>query len=299
MFREQRRQELMITQLERRDVMSRISITQREMNLCLARSAETETDEFDYNVSHILIGFSPDAAPAAIRLAEDRINELRAELDSGADFAQLALAYSESQTALEGGSLGWRKGSELPTIFSDTVIRMQPTDYSQPIRTGSGFHLVRLNDMRGAEPVVVDQIRVRHILISPNEILDDDATMQKLIGIRNQILAGDDFATVAESISEDTQSAAEGGDLGWAEGDAYVGPFTAIIESLPIGELSEPFRTEFGWHIAEVIDRRAYDTTDDLKELSCQREIGNSKVEEERELWLRRIRDQAFISIKL
>jgi peptidyl-prolyl cis-trans isomerase SurA len=176
---------------------------------------------------------------------------------------------------------------------------MQPTDYSQPIRTGSGFHLVRLNDMRGAEPVVVDQIRVRHILISPNEILDDDATMQKLIGIRNQILAGDDFATVAESISEDTQSAAEGGDLGWAEGDAYVGPFTAIIESLPIGELSEPFRTEFGWHIAEVIDRRAYDTTDDLKELSCQREIGNSKVEEERELWLRRIRDQAFISIKL
>jgi peptidyl-prolyl cis-trans isomerase SurA len=153
--------------------------------------------------------------------------------------------------------------------------------------------------MRGAERVVVDQVRARHVLLSPNEILDDDATMQKLIGIRNQILAGDDFAAVASAVSEDTGSAANGGDLGWTETDAYVDEFREKLESLEPGVVSAPFRTQFGWHIVEVLERRAYDMTDDLKEERCRREIGNGKVEQERDLWTRRLRDEAFVEYKL
>lgn len=298
-FREEQRKELIISQLERRDVYQRISITPREIAQCLARSETTQTNDFDYNVSHILIGFATNALPEEIADAEERIDDIKSQLDAGADFAQLALSYSESQTALQGGSLGWRKGSELPTIFSDIVVRMTPGQISEPIRTSSGFHLVKLNDMRGAERVVVDQVRARHILLAPNEILDDDATRQKLIGIRNQILSGDDFATIAESVSEDALSAAEGGDLGWTEPDAYVDEFKDMLASLEIGELSQPFRSQFGWHIIEVLDRRTYDTTDDLKEQNCRQEVGNSKVEQERDNWLRRIRDQAFVESKL
>lgn len=298
-FRQQQRRDLLINQLERVDVIGRISITQRELDLCLERLEETQTDEFDYNVSHILIGFPLNAAPGEIDVAERRINELLDEIEAGGDFAQLALAYSESQTALQGGALGWRKGSELPTMFTDVVLAMGPGEVSEPIRTSSGFHLVRLNDVRGSEQVVVEQVRARHILIAPNEIMDDDATMQRLIGIRNQILEGDDFAAVASAVSEDTASAAEGGDLGWAEPDAYVDAFTAKLNTLEIGVLSAPFRTEFGWHIVEVLERRAYDMTEDLKAERCQREIGNSKVQEARDLWTRRIRDEAFVEYKL
>jgi peptidyl-prolyl cis-trans isomerase SurA len=298
-FREQQRQELTITQLERRDVINRIGISPRELELCLVRADENQTSEFDYSVSHILIGFTPTARPGEIAIAEERINEIRADLDAGADFAQLALSYSESQTALEGGALGWRKGSELPTIFTDFVMSMSVGDVSDPIRTGSGFHLVRLNDLRGVERVLVDQVLSRHILITPNEILDDDATVQKMIGIRNQIIGGDEFGPVASAVSEDAVSAAAGGELGWSESDAYVPEFTAKLESLELGVVSAPFRSQFGWHILEVMDRRAYDMTDDLKSERCQSEIGNGKVDEERDLWTRRIRDEAFIERRL
>jgi peptidyl-prolyl cis-trans isomerase SurA len=246
-------------------------------------------------VSHILVGFSPDAGPDEIAAAEKRVQTIIDELDAGTDFAQLALTYSDSQTALQGGTLGWRKGSELPTIFADVVVRMKPGEHSDPIRTASGIHLVKLNDMRGAERTVVDQVHARHILLAPNEILDDDATRQKLIGIRNQILAGDDFAAVASAVSEDSGSAVEGGDLGWAEPDAYVDEFRHMIETLEVGKLSEPFKSPFGWHIVEVLERRTYDTTEELKEQRCRNDIGNSKADEERELWLRRLHDQAYI----
>jgi peptidyl-prolyl cis-trans isomerase SurA len=294
-FREQQRQELKITQLERRDVLASINITPRELEQCLARTEATQTDDFDYNVSHILVGFSPDAGPDEVAAAEKRVQTIIDELDAGTDFAQLALTYSDSQTALQGGALGWRKGSELPTIFADVVVRMKPGEHSDPIRTASGIHLVKLNEMRGAEPTVVDQVHARHILLAPNEILDDDATRQKLIGIRNQILSGDDFAAVASAVSEDSGSAVEGGDLGWAEPDAYVDEFRRMVETLEVGKLSEPFRSPFGWHIVEVLERRTYDTTEELKEQRCRNDIGNSKADEERELWLRRLHDQAYI----
>ena len=298
-FREEQRRELMISQIERREVVERIMINPRELEQCLARSEMSETNEFDYNISHILIGFTPNAPSEEIDAAEERIRDIARQLDEGADFAQLAVAYSESQTALEGGSLGWRKGSELPTIFANDVRQMQVGEHSTPIRGGGGFHIVRLNDLRGIEPQLVDQIRPRHILLAPTEVLNDDATRQRLQGIRDQIEAGDDFATVASAISEDVASAVDGGDLGWTTFDAFVPEFSEVLQSLEIGELSQPFRTPFGWHIAEITEKRTYDMTEDLRDSDCRNQIGRAKAVEEGELWRRRMQSEAYIVKKI
>jgi peptidyl-prolyl cis-trans isomerase SurA len=295
-FREDQRRSLMIETLVRNDVMARIAISPRELEQCLER---TEALQFDYDISHILISYSGGADQAEISDAQARAREVVRQLDEGADFAQLAAAYSDSQTALTGGELGWRKRAELPSYFAADVIAMESGEHSTPIRAGSGFHIVRLNDLRGAEPEIVDQVRVRHILLRTNEILDDDATMQKLAGIRNQILEGEEFATVAQAQSADTGSAIDGGDLGWDTLDAYDEVFAGVLESLEVGELSEPFRTPFGWHIAEVTGRRSHDVSDENRELNCRNQIGQGKLVEERELWEQRIRDEAFVVKRL
>jgi peptidyl-prolyl cis-trans isomerase SurA len=298
-FREEWRRDLAIRQLERVQVVNQIAINPRELEQCLAQAVDSQTDDFEYNVSHILIGFSPNAPADVIAAAEDKAREIVRQLDEGADFAQLAVANSDSQTALEGGALGWRKGAALPTIFAADILSMQPGEHSTPIRSAGGFHIVRLNEMRGTDPVLVDQIRVRHILLSPSEVLDDDATRQKLQGIRDQIVSGQDFATIAAAVSEDPLSAVKGGDLDWREPDVYWPEFVSMISSLEIGELSEPFRTPDGWHIAEVTGRRAYDMTDDLRDQQCRQQLGERKVDEELEIWRRRIRDEAYIVKRL
>jgi peptidyl-prolyl cis-trans isomerase SurA len=297
-YRDDSRRDLLLEQLEQRDVVSRIAITPRELEQCLADTDASASDEFDYNISHILIGVPANATQQDIEAARARIDEIHDRLKAGEDFARLAVATSHAQTALEGGSLGWRKGAQLPTLFADIVIRMEPGEFSEPIQSSGGFQIVRLNDMRGAERTMVDQLRVRHILLRPNEILDDAAVRQKLLGIRNQIVGGDDFATVAEAVSEDTTSASEGGDLEWLSPGDTVPEFEQALANLPLNELSEPIQTRFGWHLVQVLERRSYDTTDEVKREQCARQIRAAKAEEERELWLRRLRDQAFVDIR-
>jgi peptidyl-prolyl cis-trans isomerase SurA len=295
MYREDSRDDLILEQLQQRDVLSRITITPRELEQCLAEREANAADAFDYNISHILISVSAAATPADVEAARRRIEEIHSRLEAGEDFARLAVATSHAQTALDGGSLGWRKGSQLPTLFADVVVKMRPGEFSEPIQSGSGFQIVKLNDMRGAERTMVDQVHLRHILITPNEILDDAAVRQKLLGIREQILGGDEFGPIAQSVSEDTVSAADGGDLGWVEPTDFVPEFTEVLSRLPLRQLSEPFRTRFGWHVVEILERRSHDTTDEVKRQECARAIRASKAEEERELWLRRLRDQAFV----
>jgi peptidyl-prolyl cis-trans isomerase SurA len=297
-YREDSRKDLLIEQLEQRDVVQRISITPRELEQCLVDSDASASDAFDYNVSHILISVPANATQQDIERARARINEVHDRLEAGEDFARLAVATSQAQTALDGGSLGWRKGAQLPTLFADRVIRMKPGDFSEPIQSAGGFQIVRLNDMRGADRTMVDQYHVRHILLRPNEILDEDAVQQKARGIRAQIVGGDDFATVAEAVSEDTGSAAEGGDLGWVSPGDTVQEFERVIASLPLNEISEPIKSRFGWHLIEVLETRSHDTTDEVKRDQCARQIRAAKAEEERELWVRRLRDQAFVDIR-
>jgi peptidyl-prolyl cis-trans isomerase SurA len=207
--------------------------------------------------------------------------------------------YSDSQTALDGGSLGWRKGAALPTFFAEDIRQLGPGEHSTTIRETGGFHIFRLNDMRGAEPLMVDQIRVRHILLIPTEILDDEATEQRLIGIREQILEGDDFGTVAAAVSDDAVSGADGGDLGWSVLEDFDPVFSGQIADLEIGVVTEPFQSPFGWHIAEVLDRRSYDMTEDMREQSCQNQIGNRKITEELDIWRRRLLDDAYVVRRL
>ncbi|MCZ6476331.1 MAG: peptidylprolyl isomerase [Gammaproteobacteria bacterium] len=299
MYRQDTREQMILDQLQQRDVYAGIVVSPREMELCLERSSTSLAEDVDYDISHILIGLPSSATQDALTDANAQVAEIYARLDDGDEFSQLAITFSDGQTALEGGSLGWRKGYQLPTLFGDIVIAMEPGEVSEPIQSGSGFHIVRLNDTRGAQVVIVDQLRVRHILLRPNEIMDADAVRQRLLGIREQILAGDEFAPIAQAVSEDPGSAAEGGDLGWVEAGVFVPEFEQMLNSLELDQLSEPFETRFGWHIAEVTDTRSYDTTEEIKEQRCADQIRASKVEEERELWLRRLRDQAFVETRL
>jgi peptidyl-prolyl cis-trans isomerase SurA len=297
-YRDDSRRDLIIEQLEQRDVVNRISITPRELEQCLVANESSASDEFDYNISHILVGVPANATQQDLDNARQRIDEIHARLVAGEDFAQLAIAVSQAQTALEGGSLGWRKGAQLPTLFADTVIRMKTGEFSAPIPSSGGFQIVKLNEMRGAERTMVDQLRVRHILLRPDEILDDAAVQQKMRDVRAQIVGGDDFGTVAQAVSVDAASAADRGDLGWLSPGDTVPGFEEVIATLPLGELSQPIKSRFGWHLAEVLERRSHDTTDETKRTQCARQIRASKAEEERELWLRRLRDQAFVDIR-
>lgn len=299
MYREDSRDDLIIEQLQQRDVISRITVTPRELDQCLAKRAATATDAFDYNISHILISVSSSATPDEVAAARKKIEDIYARLQAGEDFARIAVAESQAQTALNGGSLGWRKGSELPTLFANVVVNMKPGEFSEPIQSGGGFQIVKLNDMRGAERTMVNQLHVRHILLRPDEILDDAAVRQKLLGIRERIEKGDDFATIAKAVSEDPVSATDGGDLGWISPGDVAPDFEQELATLKIGELSQPFKTRYGWHLVEVLEERNYDKTDEVKQQDCQRQIRASKAEEEQELWARRLRDQAYVDVRV
>jgi peptidyl-prolyl cis-trans isomerase SurA len=298
-YRQELREQLTLDQLRQRDVLARISVTEREIDQFLSRQQNSMAENLDYDVSHILISMPSNATPEQVAEAEARVQAVYDRLEAGEDFSRLALSLSDAQSALEGGRLGWRKGAELPTIFADPVAGMEAGEVSEPIRTASGFHIVRLNDVRGAERVIVDQVRARHILLIPNEILDEQAARQRMEEIRDQILGGDDFGAIARAVSEDELSGAEGGDLGWATPDTYVPEFTAALERLEPGELSEPVRTPFGWHLIEVLDRRKYDTTEDLQRRDAIMALRQRKLEEETEIWLRRLRDEAYVEYRI
>ena len=297
MFRKDIRKQMTIDRLRQRDVLSRIAVSDREIANYLER--ESRENSTDYKLSHILISMPAGATSIEVSASEDSIIDIYEQLLDGADFAELAITYSNGQQALEGGSIGWRKGSELPTLFADVVPAMQAGDISQPIRGGSGFHLIKLDELRGVSQTFQDQSQIRHILIKTSEIKDSDTAKQQLLEIREQIVGGESFITVATAVSEDPGSAAKGGDLGWTGAGVFVPEFQAMADSLPIGELSEPFASPFGWHILEVTGRRIYDTTAEIQNRQAVMAIRNAKFEEETELWVRRIRDEAFVEYRL
>lgn len=298
-YRNEMRDQIAVEQLRQRDVLSRISVTPREVDEYLARQAGRAAFNVEYDLSQILVAVSPTATPETIAAAEKKIGELSDRIKAGEDFAQLAVQYSDGQQALEGGSLGWKKGDELPTLFADVVPGLAKGQVSEPIRSGSGFHLVRLNDQRGGEAIIEKQTHVRHILIAPNEVMDNDSALEKIRGIRARIAAGDDFAAVAKAVSDDPGSKNEGGDLGWTGPGAFAPEFQAVADSIPENQVSEPVRTRFGWHILEVLGRRVQDTTEEVKRQQAAMAIRNSKLGEETELWTRRLRDQAFVESRI
>ena len=216
-YRRELRQQITIDQLRQRDVLQRISVSPKEVETYLARQEGKASLRQEFLISHILLAAPSSATPEQVLAAEGLADDLYKRLQAGEDFAKLAVAYSSGQQALEGGSIGWRKGSELPSLFAEVVPGLNIGQVAEPVRNASGFHLIKLDDRRGGEAVMEKQTRARHILLTTNEVLDDGAAREQLKAIRERILAGEDFAAVAKAISEDPQSALEGGDLGWAE----------------------------------------------------------------------------------
>jgi peptidyl-prolyl cis-trans isomerase SurA len=298
-YRESMRKELTLNTLRQRDVISHINVTPRELDQYLARQQSAAAND-EFNVSHILLSLPAAATPQQLDEISHKAQDLANRAAKGEDFGQLAIANSNSSTALDGGQLGWRKGAQLPQFVLDLVAKMKPGDVSEPVRTPSGYHIVKLNERRSGEAaVIINQIHVRHVLMKPNELDDDETVRQKLAKLRDRIEKGEDFAGIASTSSEDPGSAPDGGDLGWSGPGTFVPEFDKAVADLKVNEISEPFKTRYGWHIVQMLGTRTYDSTEDVRRQKAFVAIRESKADEETELWVRALRDEAFVEVKM
>lgn len=300
-YRKNLRREIQRQVLRSRDVVQRISISPRELDQYMERQKNTGNASNEYNVSHILVAVAQDATPKQLAAARQKADDVAARAAKGEPFNQLAVTYSDSQTALEGGGLGWLKGPALPTFLADVVPRMKPGEVSDVMQTGSGFHIVKLNDVRtNTATQIIKQTHLRHILLKTSEVEDDATVQQKLATMREQILAGTaDFAVLAKTSSADPGSAVEGGDLGWTPLETFVPEFARQADALKDGEISEPFKTQYGWHIVQMLGRRDFDNTATAEREQAFAQLRESRVDEATEIWLQQLRDEAYVELRL
>jgi len=299
-FRRDLREEITLEQLRRAIVGNTIEVSERELENCIADLEDNVAINSDYNLSNITLSMSESASAKEIEETLAEAQDIIARLADGADFAALAIRYSDAQNALDGGALGWLKGEQLPSLYTNVVAELQGGDVTDPIRAPNSFHIVKVNDLRSAvERSEVDQVLVRHILISPNEIIDDETAKQRLEDALEKIEDGEDFGEIAKLLSDDPGSVNDGGEMDWAGPNTFVPEFEEVVNAAEIGEISDPFQSRFGWHIVEVLDRRVYDNTEDVKRFNCDTKIRNSKIEEETQLWIQRLRDEAYVDIRI
>ncbi len=298
-FREDVREEIQIGRVRSRKVRNRIKVSDQEIAHLLENLENRGGLANQYRLAHILIAIPDGSTPGEIERYRNRAEEVQGKLAGGADFRQMAAAYSDSQTAMEGGDLGWRKRSELPSVFEEVVPRMSKGDVSSIIRTPGGFHLIQLADIRGGDKVMVTETKTRHILIKPSEIVSEQDARARVQQLRNRIMSGEDFIQIAKSNSDDTASAVDGGELGWVKPGQMTPEFEDMMQATAVGDVSEPFNSPFGWHILKVEDRRQHDGTLEFRENKAREIIRKRKMEEELELWLRRLRDGAYIELRL
>ena len=294
-YREELRSQIALDTLRQREVVSRVYLNPREVDDFLRGAEAGEEANREYQVSHILIGTPLNATAGQRDAARERAEKLRQRALDGENFAELAIAYSESQNALQGGSLGWRKRNALPTAFVAHVLQLEPGGLAELITTGSGVHVVRLDDTRGGDPIIQEQWELRHILLQPNEIRDDEATRSEIAEIRQQILAGESFGALARAYSADPGSAGEGGMLGWVSPEDLDPAFAAGVAELEGEEISGPIRSSFGWHIAQRSGARMQDVSEDVRRQRAALALRERKVQEETQLWLQRLRAEAFV----
>lgn len=297
-FREDIRQEIILSRLRREEVDKRLQVSEREIDNYLLNEQGGAGNENEYEVAHILISIPAGATDDERREARERAEEAKRRLDAGESFDTVAVAMSDGQDALDGGSLGWRKLSEIPTLFSDVVRDYDIDQTSDIITSPSGYHLIKLKGKRSGETVMLEQTLARHILIQPGELLSDKEALARLQQLRLRLENGEDFAQMARTNSDDRGSALQGGDLGWVSPGQMVPEFEEVMQATAPGELSAPFRSEFGWHVLEVLDRRQYDGTDEVKRAKAREAILQRKREEASQDWLRRLRDEAYVELR-
>ncbi|MBU3644486.1 MAG: molecular chaperone SurA [Candidatus Methylopumilus sp.] len=297
-FREDLRNEILLSRLKEREVDSKLNITEAEVeNYLSLQSKEQQSDE--YNLSHILIRTPEDASPNKLaelkRKADDAFNQIK----SGKDFAQVSAALSDAPNALEGGQLGWKNITQLPSLFADAVRNLKPGQTTEILRSANGFHIIKLNERRGgSSPLVITQSHLRHILIKVNEVTSEKEAKQRMEIIRERAEHGEDFAELAKQYSEDS-SASNGGDLGWVNPNENLPELDRAMEKLAIAEISPIIKSQFGIHIIQVTERRQQDMSKEAAKLKARQEIRARKSDEAYQDWIRELRDKAFVEIRL
>ncbi len=297
--RDQVRREMIISRVRQRRVAERIQVTDQEVQNFLASDLGKMQLSEEFRLANILIPTPDGASSDAIRAAEAQANEVYQQLQQGADFAQLAIARSASETALEGGEMGWRKAAQLPPPFDTLLGSLSAGSVTEPIRTPGGFIILKVLEKRGGETLVRDEVNVRHILIKPSEIRSEAETRRLAERIYQRIEAGEDFAELAKSFSEDPGSALNGGSLNWIDPNALVPEFREVMNTTPSGETSKPFQSQFGWHVLQVMGRRATDSSAQFREQQAMTLLRNRKYDEELQTWLRQIRDEAYVESRI
>ena len=298
-LRDQVRKELIIQRVQRGKVGANIEISEQEIeNFLNSEEGRSKLAE-QYNVQQILLSLSSSAPENEVNLVKEKGADLIERYKEGESFEKLAATYSSDQNALEGGSLGWRKSSELPSLFSNVVVKMKVGEISELIRSGAGFHIIRLSEKRGDVVKFEDQTLVRHILIQSSEIRSENQTKELINEIHQELIDGEDFKQLARQHSEDPGSKMEGGELGWSSPDSFDPAFEAVMNSVDVGEMSKPFQSSFGWHILEVLDRRNEDISDDVRKNRAYSIIFNRKFEQELQRTLIELRSESYVDIKL
>lgn len=299
-FRERLRRQLLIKRLHATKVVNRIQVTKEEVDEYLKQEQQgMGADRQAVRVSHILIALPENATPAQMARAEAKAERLMTELRQGGDFAGLAQAQSDGRNAPNGGDLGWLTAEQIPSLFAEVIAELQVGELAGPIKSSSGFHIVKLTEAEGGERTYVEQTHARHILIKTNEIVADEDARIRLDQLRQRIEGGEDFANLARSNSEDQGSAIRGGDLDWVNPGDLVPQFEQVMNSLEPGQLSEPFRTQFGWHIVQVLERRIHDSTEERLRAEARAAIRGRKAEDAIREYQRQLRAEAYIEIHL
>lgn len=299
-YRKNIRDDLIITRLQRMAVRDRIAVTDDEIDNFLANENIQGSDKDEFHLGHILVAIPEAATSAQIKKAKAKAEDIKAQLDSGTDFSKLAISKSDGQQALEGGDIGWRKLNQLPTLFSDKVVAMKQGQVSELIKSPSGFHLIKLMGKRRNEKQhIVQQTKVRHILVKPNLFLNSKEARLRAAQLKQRIEGGELFQDLARANSDDKASAADGGNLGWVNPGVMVKPFENAMNQLKEGEISDPVRTAFGWHILQVQGRRSQDNTEEFQRGQARAAIQQRKWQPALVNWIRRIRDEAFVEVRI
>jgi peptidyl-prolyl cis-trans isomerase SurA len=299
-FRDNIKKDITISQLRKRRVENRVTVTEQEVDNYLISNANGRGSNDEFHLGHILIAVPEAASPDQIQAARQRAEAVLGKLRLGADFAQTAIAESGGQRALEGGDLGWRKAGQMPTLFAESVLNLKVGEISELIRSPSGFHIIKLLDRRSTvQRRTVQQTLARHILIRPNEVVSNTEAKQRITRLYERIQAGADFGQLARASSDDTASAVEGGSLGWVNPGVMVPEFEEQMNKLQPGQISAPFESQFGWHIVQVMARRQHDDTQQYERMQARQLIGKRKTEDAVENWLREIRSEAYVEYRL
>ena len=298
-FREDIRSEITISRLREREVENKLNISEGEIDNYLTTQANRGEEQDEFEISHILIRTPEDASPEDLQKAKSKTEQALKKLADGASFEQVSAGFSDASNALEGGSMGWKTGAQLPALFLEVLKPLQAGEVSKPVRSPNGFHILKVNNRRGGtSSLVIGQTHARHILIKLSEVLSEKEAKRKIDVIKERLDNGGKFEELARQFSEDG-SANNGGDLGWVNPGDTVPAFEKAMNDLGLGELSEPVLSPFGWHVIQVLERRQQDMTKEASRLKARQEIRARKSEEAYQDWIRELRDRAFVELRL